>query len=93
MRITRSQARLRLVALFVLNIALIVCVPGMARSKGALPPYEGQLICGSISIATLVISVGTCIHGSTLHRVLLVFMCLLPGLVIWDIFKHGIPTG
>jgi hypothetical protein len=86
----QRSPRPRLLILSALNTLLLFIVPNMARSKH-IPPYEGQLLCGSVASAIIVLSFDAFRRGGLWQRVLAALLLVLPALVMWDIFKYGIP--
>jgi glucan phosphoethanolaminetransferase (alkaline phosphatase superfamily) len=89
-QIVQRSAVQRLLLLAVLSALLLFFLPSMARGKH-IPHYQGQLLCGSVASAVIVLSLRVFARGGLWQRVLAGLLLLLPAFVMWDIFKYGLP--
>lgn len=89
-QIDQRSVRQRLLVLGLMTALLLFFLPNMARSKG-IPPYLGQLLCGGVASAIMVLSLRVFARGGTWQRVVAGLLLLLPVFVMWDIFEYGIP--
>jgi hypothetical protein len=89
-QIDQRSALQRLLLLGVLSTLLLFFLSSMARGKH-IPPFQGQLLCGSVASAVIVLSLRVFARGGLWHRVLAGLLLLLPAFVMWDIFKYGLP--